>query len=293
MRFFSVALVALGATQPDVDLDPATRNRLYWGPDSLYIPVYMIAPTKLYTKRQEALRELGLEPNQVRPHNFHVEEPPCYPTYYDGTASTSAYKWAELGCFESHRDAWKRIAAGERIGLVLEADWTIANQSAHVLKHDFRRLVSTMHLDDIDLMWAGKCEIVYCTTAYFVKPAAAKILAESSMCDKHLALDHFMPHECGRKPGTTAVPAYSWDRKEKYDQRISCRKAKFYNVQYPVEYFPGLYGDEGPFYQDRRVKGMHQRDAKHWNTTDPPPEAPHETYAQLGERVVGASLRRQ
>ena len=115
----------------------------------------------------------------------------------------------------SHRDAWKRIAAGERIGLVLEADWTIANQSAHVLKHDFRRLVSTMHLDDIDLMWAGKCEIVYCTTAYFVKPAAAKILAESSMCDKHLALDHFMPHECGRKPGTTAVPAYSWDRKEK------------------------------------------------------------------------------
>lgn len=61
MRFFAVALVALGATQPDVDLDPATRNRLYWGPDSLYIPVYMIAPTKLYTKRQAALRELGLQ----------------------------------------------------------------------------------------------------------------------------------------------------------------------------------------------------------------------------------------
>ena len=34
----------------------------------------------------------GLEPNQVRPHNFHVEEPPCYPTYYDGTASTSLHR---------------------------------------------------------------------------------------------------------------------------------------------------------------------------------------------------------
>merc|ERR1719420_2608911 len=277
MRFFAVAM---GVIRPEVQWDPLTKDQLYWGPDSLFIPVYMIAPTKLYERRENALRELGLEPNQVRPHNYHVEAPPCIPK------TTSAYRWAELGCFESHRDAWKRIAESGRVGLVLEADWTIANQSAQVLKQDFRRLVSTMHLDDVDLMWAGKCEIVYCTTAYFVKPAAAAILAESNMCTKHLALDHFMPHECGRKPGTTAVPAYSWDRKEKYDQRISCRKAKFYNVQYPVKFFPGLYGDEGPFYQDRRMRGMHQRDAKDRFKVDPPPESPHETYAQLGERAT-------
>ena len=79
-----------------------------------------------------------------------------------------------MGCFESHRDAWLKIAAGNANSLVLEADWTIANQSVSVLKQDFRETVVKMDVADIDLVWAGRCYGgIYCTTAYFVSPSAA------------------------------------------------------------------------------------------------------------------------
>ena len=79
------------------------------------IPTYMIAPQTLFEKRTPAMEELGLAPNHIKPRNFFKERPPCRPN------TASGFKWPELGCFESHRDAWLKIAAGNANSLILEA----------------------------------------------------------------------------------------------------------------------------------------------------------------------------
>lgn len=231
----------------------ATGEDPLWGEGPLAtIPTYMIAPQTLFEKRTPAMEELGLAPNHIKPRNFFKERPPCRPN------TASGFKWPELGCFESHRDAWLKIAAGNANSLVLEADWTIANQSVSVLKQDFRETVVKMDVADIDLVWAGRCYGgIYCTTAYFVSPYGAKLLAEGNMCKYGTPLDHYMPFECGRTPFHHAKADYTAPdhkgRVIKHNRRLSCGVAK----RYPVDKYMGLYGD-GPIFQDRsELRGMH------------------------------------
>lgn len=253
-------------------LDQAEATTTSWSPGKSYsfpIPAYMIAPQKLFDSTVEKFKELGLDPIRVNPHNFFKETAPCEPSYL---GARKKMKWAELGVWESHRDAWKAIAKSGRTSLVLEADWTIGNQSAAVLRQDFRETIFKMAVGDVDLMWAGKCGS-YCATAYFIKPHAAETIAPASMCDEHAQVDVYINRECGRKPFRPHKPMRTKEGSV-YQHRLACVKSKVY----PVEYFPGLYGD-GPIYQDRRLKGMHA-DTGHWKTDHKfiAADMPHDTY---------------
>lgn len=252
------------------------------------IPLYMIAPKKLFHKRIEALEELGFAPRRVSPRNFNEEMPPCEPN-----TGNSPIRFSELGCFESHRSAWKRIANRERVGMVLEADWTIGNQSVELLKQDFREVVAKMNVGDYDLAWAGRCGgRAYCTTAYFIKPDAARLLHQDTMCTKNVPLDHFMNSECGRKPFHAPKNSTVWMKGRAVAtqlRHLACGAAPEYKpgTENGPAYFAGLYGD-GPFFQDRRMKGIHQRTGhKQTDMKEISPTVPHDTYAfPLGEAAT-------
>lgn len=249
-----------------------------WSPDESFpIPAYVVSKKKLFEAHLDKLKALGFEPIRVHPHNFWRELPPCEPFM---ESERPKMKWAELGVFESHRDAWRQIAASGRTALVLEADWTISNQSSAALRQDFRETVFRMAMGDEDLVWAGRCG-AYCTTAYFIKPRAAQLIAKANMCDEHVPLDMFLNHQCGRESFRRASTLFrDKTRGVEYLRRLSCGRQKMY----PVEYFPGLYGD-GPFFQDRHIKGMHA-DTGHWKTDNHfiAADMPHETYSFRREK---------
>ena len=115
----------------------------------------------------------------------------------------------QIGCFLSHREAWKNCVATGRLTLILEDDFHFEQPLAEVLPIVFENL---KHFDVLKLQglregWKykvlkdyGKNQLVkhyhdtFGTTAYFIKPEGAKVLLEKTR-RFHAHVDDFFGHD--------------------------------------------------------------------------------------------------
>ncbi len=115
----------------------------------------------------------------------------------------------QIGCFLSHRQAWKKCVETQRLTLVLEDDFEFQQPLAEVLPIVCENLphFDVLKLQGLKEGWKyktlknyGKNQLVkhyydtFGTTAYFVKPEIAKVLLEKSKLF-HATVDDFFGHD--------------------------------------------------------------------------------------------------
>lgn len=183
-----------GANPRDLEVGPLPEPLL----------TYMIGNRNSFDAAAPQMKELGLTPFPVDP--VVVDSPP-------ELAGCSRQQARPLGIWRAHARAWERVAASKHTGLVLEDDWTLANQSAATVKQKLLELRAMLEASEAGLAWLGTCDGgAYCATAYFLAPWLARRLLSVDPCDVGGPVDRYMrgPHGCGGK-GTycydTPIPA--------------------------------------------------------------------------------------
>ncbi len=115
----------------------------------------------------------------------------------------------QIGCFLSHRQAWRKCLQTQKLTLVLEDDFQFQQEPSEVLpialdslpQYDILRLQGLKDGQKYKVLKNyGKNKLAqyyhdtFGTTAYFLKPAAAKVLLDKS--DRfHAHVDEFFSHD--------------------------------------------------------------------------------------------------
>lgn len=115
----------------------------------------------------------------------------------------------QIGCFLSHREAWKKCVASQKLMLVLEDDFLFQRELSEVLPVVFDSVpyFGVLRLQGLKdgskykvLKDYGECKLVdhyhdtFGTTAYFIKPEGAKVLLEKSS-RFYCHVDDFFGHD--------------------------------------------------------------------------------------------------
>lgn len=190
-----------------------------------FMKAYMISPVRLYDEKRETMVALGLEPVRISPG--YTSKPKAE----DGCGDKKDDP--NVGIFVGHKLAWKAIADGnDPAGIVLEADWTIADENVTMVAEFLKNVSNT----PLDILRFGHCG--WCMHAYVINAATAKKLSALDVCSvRGVLADGYVlgelceakkePHlQCGIAHGKDG-PGISFGWKQ------------------------GYYGN-GPFYQDRK-----------------------------------------
>jgi glycosyl transferase family 25 len=180
----------------------------------------------------------------------------------------------QVGCFLSHRQAWKKCLQMQKTMLVLEDDFQIQQELSEVLPVAFDCLphCDILRLQGLEHKWKykvlkdfGKNQLVkhyhdtFGTTAYLVKPESAKVLLEKSS-RFHVHVDDFFSHDWVHglkifsilpypvKPSGLASTITPTERQTKKLSRTEKLLTKFRKLPrstakrlYRIRTFPGLF----------------------------------------------------
>ena len=189
------------------------------------------------------------------PWNFqdaiHGASLPSFPEEYDRRKHLQFFGLdmipGQIGCFLSHREAWKKCVATQKLTLVLEDDFQFQQELSEVLPIVFDNLAhfDVLKLQGIREGWKykalknyGKNQLVrhyhdtFGLTAYFVKPEAAKVLLEKSS-RFHAHGDDFIGHDWIHRLKILCVLPYPVNhqlrrpekRKVKSDSKVAAQAA--------------------------------------------------------------------
>ena len=176
--------------------------------------IRVISLPKCTERRERVAKQLDATPYSWSFQDaVHGASLPGFPEEYDRRTHLRLQGFdmipGQIGCFLSHREAWKNCVATGRLTLVLEDDFHFEQPLAEVLPITFENLP---HFDVLKLQghkqgWKhkvlkdyGRNQLVkhyhdtFGVAAYFVKPDSARILLAKSDCF-HAHIDDFFGHD--------------------------------------------------------------------------------------------------